>query len=80
MINNKLLSLQETKKTELMITADIKKQKNIITYVSDYDDISLETLVNESPFDEYEWIDVFGQDFIGVRNYILKLHEAIVVA
>lgn len=54
--------------------------KTIITYVSDHGDISLETLVNESPFDEYEWIEVFGQDFIGVRNYVLKLHEAIVVA
>lgn len=42
--------------------------------------MSLETLVNKSPFDEYEWIDVFGQDFSGVRNYVLKLHEAIVVA
>lgn len=34
--------------------------KTIITYVSDYGDISLETLVNEFPFDEYEWIDTFG--------------------
>lgn len=54
--------------------------KTIITYVSDHGDISLDTLVNESPFDEYEWIEVFGQEFIGVRNYVLKLHEAIVVA
>lgn len=54
--------------------------KTIIAYVSDHGDISLETLVNESPFDEYEWTEVFGQDFIGVRNYVLKLHEAIVVA
>lgn len=54
--------------------------KTIIAYVSDNGDISLETLVNESPFDEYEWTKVFGRDFIGVRNYVLKLHEAIVVA
>lgn len=54
--------------------------KTIITYVSDHGDISLETLVNESPFDEFEWVDVFGKDFIRVRNYVLKLHEAIVVA
>ena len=42
--------------------------------------ISPDTLVYESPFDVYEWIDVFGQDFIGVINYVLKLHEAIMVA
>ena len=54
--------------------------KTIITYVSDYGDINPDTLVNESPFDEYEWIEVFGKDFMGVRNYVLKLHEAIVVA
>lgn len=58
----------------------IKHLKTIITYVSDHGDISLETLVNESPFDEYEWIEFLGQDFVGVRNYVLKLHEAIVVA
>lgn len=54
--------------------------KTIITYVSDHGDINLEILVNEYPFDEYEWIEVFGQDFIGVKNYVLKLHNAIVVA
>lgn len=54
--------------------------KTIITYVSDHGDISPETLVNESPFDEYEWLDVFGQEFINVRNCVLKLHNAIVVA
>ncbi len=54
--------------------------KTIIAYVSNHGDISLETLVNEPPFDEFEWSDVFGQDFIGVRNYVLKLHDAIVVA
>lgn len=66
--NNNFTSLQE------------EYLKTIITYVSEHGDISPDTLVNESPFDEYEWIDVFGQDFIGVRNYVLKLHEAIVVA
>lgn len=66
--NNNFTSLQE------------EYLKTIITYVSDHGDISTDTLVNESPFDEYDWIEVFGQDFIGVRNYVLKLHEAIVVA
>lgn len=66
--NNNFTSLQE------------EYLKAIISYVSDRGDINPDTLVNESPFGEYEWIDVFGQDFIGVRNYVLKLHEAIVVA
>lgn len=54
--------------------------KTIITYVSDYGDISPETMVNESPFDEFNWSGVFGQELIGVRNYVQKLHEAIVAA
>lgn len=54
--------------------------KAIITYVSEHGDINLETLVNESPFDEFEWLDVFGDKFINVRNYVMKLHESIVVA
>ena len=54
--------------------------KTIITYVSDHGDISFETLVNEPPFDEFEWSDVFGQDFIGVKKYVEDLHDAIIVA
>lgn len=54
--------------------------KTIITYVSDHGDISLETLVNESPFDEFEWVDVFGADFVKVRNYVQQLHNSIVIA
>lgn len=54
--------------------------KTIITYVSDHGGISPKTLVNKYPFDEYEWLDVFGQEFINVRICVLKLHEAIVVA
>lgn len=54
--------------------------ETIITYVSDHGDISLETLVNESPFDEFEWIDVFGTDFVKVRNYVQQLHNSIVIA
>ena len=54
--------------------------KTIITYVSDHGDISPETLVNESPFDEFEWIDVFGTDFVKVRNYVQQLHNSIVIA
>ena len=54
--------------------------KAIITYVSEHGDINLETLVNESPFDEFEWLEVFGDKFINVRNYVMKLHGSIVVA
>lgn len=54
--------------------------KTIITYVLVREEITTDTLVNEYSFDEYDWIDVFGQDFIGVRNYVLKLYESIVVA
>ena len=54
--------------------------KTIITYVSDHGDISPETLVNESPFDEFEWINVFGTDFVKVRNYVQQLHNSIVIA
>lgn len=54
--------------------------KTIITYVSDHGDISPETIVNEPPFDEFNWSDVFGQELIGVKNYVQNLHEAIVAA
>ncbi|MBQ5720340.1 MAG: helicase, partial [Alistipes sp.] len=52
--------------------------KSIITYVCKNGDITAETIVNESPFSDFEWLDTFGQNFIYVRKYIDVLHNSIV--
>lgn len=52
--------------------------KTIVTYVCQNGDITAETIVNEPPFDEFEWIETFGQHFISVRKYVEELHQAII--
>ena len=50
----------------------------IITYVCKNGDISPETIVNESPFDGFDWAGVFGQDLSSVGKYVNMLHTSIV--
>ena len=51
--------------------------KTIITYVCENGDISLPTLVNDTPFCDFDWIDVFGQNMISVRKYVEDFHRLI---
>lgn len=52
--------------------------KIIITYLCKNGDITPNTIVNEAPFDGFEWIDVFGTHFISVRKYVETLHNTII--
>lgn len=54
--------------------------KSIITYVCDNGDITPNTLLEEEPFAQYEWIDTFGKNFIAVRNYVNEIHDMVRVA
>jgi hypothetical protein len=36
------------------------------------------TLVNVSPFSEYDWIAIFGQNLVSVRDYVNNLHNIII--
>ncbi|MBQ2243723.1 MAG: DEAD/DEAH box helicase family protein [Bacteroidales bacterium] len=51
--------------------------KTIITYVCENGDISLPTLVNDTPFCDFNWVDVFGQNMISVRKYVEDFHSLI---
>ena len=54
--------------------------KSIISYVCDNGDITPNTLLEEEPFSQYEWIDTFGKNFIAVRNYVNDIHDMVRVA
>lgn len=54
--------------------------KSIITYVCDNGDITPNTLMEEEPFAQYEWIDTFGKNFVAVRNYVNEIHDLVRVA
>ena len=52
--------------------------KTIITYVCENGDITTGTLVNTSPFSEFDWVAIFGQNVVSVRDYVNNLHNIIV--
>ena len=57
---------------------DTGKKNGRGAYVCKNGDITAETIVNEPPFSDFEWLDTFGQNFIYVRKYIDVLHNSIV--
>ena len=52
--------------------------KTIITYVCENGDVTTETITNEPPFDNFDWLDTFGENLIYVRQFVDTLHNAIV--
>ncbi len=51
--------------------------KAIINYVCENGDIKANTLINDSPFCDYDVIDIWGEDMQFVNKYIERLHRAI---
>ena len=51
--------------------------KAIINYVCENGDIKANTLINDSPFCDYDVIDIWGEDMQFVKKYIERLHRAI---
>lgn len=51
--------------------------KAIINYVCENGDIKVNTLINDSPFSDYDVIDIWGEDMQFVKKYIERLHRAI---
>lgn len=52
--------------------------KTIIDYVCTNGDITPSALVNDPNFSEVEWLDIFGEDAIHLKNYVEELHNMIV--
>ena len=51
--------------------------KTIINYVCENGDIKVDTLINSSPFNDYDVVEVWGQNLQLVGKYIERLHRAI---
>ena len=51
--------------------------KAIINYVCENGDIKVNTLINDSPFSDYDVIDIWGENMQYVKKYIERLHGAI---
>ena len=51
--------------------------KAIINYVCENGDIKVNTLINDSPFIDYNVIDIWGENMLFVKKYIEQLHSAI---
>lgn len=51
--------------------------KTIINYVCQNGDITKETILEVSPFDDFNWLDTFGQKFTYIPKYIDTIHYAV---
>ncbi len=51
--------------------------KTIISYVCENGDIEVNTLINDTPFIDYNIIDVWGEYVQNIKMYINRLHTAI---
>ena len=54
--------------------------KTIINYVNENGDITTDVLINESPFDSYDWQEVFGDNVAFISEYVNTLHSVIVAS
>lgn len=54
--------------------------KTIINYVNENGDITTDVLINESPFDSYNWQEVFGDNVAFISKYVNTLHSVIVAS
>ena len=52
--------------------------KTIINYVCENGDITREVIANESPFDAFDWLNVFGNNVNVIPKYVDELHGAVV--
>jgi len=52
--------------------------KTIINYVCENGDITREVIANESPFDGFDWLNVFGNNVNVIPKYVDELHGAVV--
>ena len=62
----------------ILNTAQEEYLKSIIVYVCQNGDITTDTMVNVSPFDNFEWGEVFGQKLSCVGEFVKMLHDSIV--
>lgn len=52
--------------------------KTIINYVNENGDITTDVLINESPFDSFDWQKVFGDSVTYIPQYVNVIHNVIV--
>lgn len=51
--------------------------KTIINYVCENGDIKVDTLINDSPFNDIDITELWGENLIGVGQYVKFLHDTI---
>lgn len=54
--------------------------KSIIDYVRENGDIKPEDLIEKSPFDNYDILDLFGSDITIITNIVNRIHNSIIAA
>ena len=72
-----LKKFQEFVQTENLNSQQIEYLHSILAYVSEYGDILAEKMAETAPFNEFDWLNTFGDKISSVANYIRELHKVI---
>lgn len=75
-----LKKFQEFVQTEELNSQQIEYLHSILAYVSEYGDILAEKMAETAPFNEFDWLNTFGDKISSVANYIRELHKVISAA
>ena len=71
---------QEFIHTEELNSQQMEYLRSILAYVSEYGDIVAEELSRTQPFDQFQWLRIFGDKTALVVEYIRNLHKVITAA
>ena len=63
--------------TNTLNSVQLEYLKSILDYVSVNGDISGQVLVNKEPFSEFDWLKVYGQDTIKIRQFGDDIHGVV---
>lgn len=63
--------------TNLLNSAQLEYLKYILDYVSVNGDISGHILANKEPFNEFNWLKVYGQNAVKIRSFVEDIHGVV---
>jgi len=51
--------------------------KSILDYVSVNGDINTQIITNKEPFSDFDWLKVYGQNTIKIRQFVDDIHGVV---
>ncbi len=66
--------------TNSLNSVQLEYLKSILDYVSVNGDINSQILTNKEPFTEFDWLKVYGQNTVKIRQFVEDIHGVVTTA